>query len=70
MDLDKSCVWGELSRIGLAIQVIGSGSKSNCHEWIFELKVDSASVAQTASIVGQLLRKLARYLRFFWVWLT
>ncbi|WP_340676670.1 DNA repair protein RecN [Paraglaciecola sp.] len=55
-DLDKVVSGGELSRIGLAIQVIGSGN-SQVATMIFD-EVDSGISGATASIVGQLLRKL------------
>ncbi|MDP5039577.1 MAG: DNA repair protein RecN, partial [Paraglaciecola sp.] len=55
-DLEKVVSGGELSRIGLAIQVIGSGN-SQVATMIFD-EVDSGISGATASIVGQLLRKL------------
>jgi DNA repair protein RecN (Recombination protein N) len=55
-DLEKVVSGGELSRIGLAIQVIGSSS-SQVATMIFD-EVDSGISGATASIVGQLLRKL------------
>lgn len=55
-DLDKVVSGGELSRIGLAIQVIGSGNSQGA-TMIFD-EVDSGISGATASIVGQLLRKL------------
>jgi len=55
-DLDKVVSGGELSRIGLAIQVIGSGN-SQVATMIFD-EVDSGISGATASIVGHLLRKL------------
>lgn len=55
-NLDKVVSGGELSRIGLAIQVIGS-SKSDITTMIFD-EVDSGISGSTASVVGQLLRKL------------
>jgi DNA repair protein RecN (Recombination protein N) len=55
-DLEKVVSGGELSRIGLAIQVIGS-SKNHVATMIFD-EVDSGISGATASIVGQLLRKL------------
>ena len=58
-DLDKVVSGGELSRIGLAIQVIGSGS-NQIATMIFD-EVDSGISGATASIVGQLLRKLGEH---------
>ena len=58
-DLDKVVSGGELSRIGLAIQVIGSGN-SQVATMIFD-EVDSGISGATASIVGQLLRKLGEH---------
>ena len=55
-DLDKVVSGGELSRIGLAIQVIGAGN-SQVASMIFD-EVDSGISGATASIVGQLLRNL------------
>ncbi|MFT2090989.1 DNA repair protein RecN [Paraglaciecola sp. 2405UD69-4] len=54
--LDKVVSGGELSRIGLAIQVISSSS-SDIATMIFD-EVDSGISGSTASVVGQLLRKL------------
>lgn len=54
--LDKVVSGGELSRIGLAIQVI-SASKNRIPTMIFD-EVDTGISGPTASIVGQLLRKL------------
>lgn len=56
--LDKVVSGGELSRIGLAIQVIAS-SKSHIPTMIFD-EVDTGISGPTASIVGQLLRKLGK----------
>ncbi len=56
--LDKVVSGGELSRIGLAIQVIAS-SKNHIPTMIFD-EVDTGISGPTASIVGQLLRKLGK----------
>ena len=55
-NLEKVVSGGELSRIGLAIQVISS-SNSDIATMIFD-EVDSGISGSTASVVGQLLRKL------------
>jgi DNA repair protein RecN (Recombination protein N) len=55
-NLDKVVSGGELSRIGLAIQVISS-SNNDIATMIFD-EVDSGISGSTASVVGQLLRKL------------
>jgi DNA repair protein RecN (Recombination protein N) len=54
--LDKVVSGGELSRIGLAIQVISSGN-SQVASMIFD-EVDAGISGPTASVVGHLLRKL------------
>jgi DNA repair protein RecN (Recombination protein N) len=54
--LEKVISGGELSRIGLAIQVISS-SNNDIATMIFD-EVDSGISGSTASVVGQLLRKL------------
>ncbi|MCF2948906.1 DNA repair protein RecN [Paraglaciecola aquimarina] len=54
--LEKVVSGGELSRIGLAIQVISS-SNNQVATMIFD-EVDSGISGSTASIVGELLRKL------------
>ncbi|MGJ8681432.1 DNA repair protein RecN [Paraglaciecola sp.] len=54
--LEKVVSGGELSRIGLAIQVISS-SNNNVATMIFD-EVDSGISGSTASIVGELLRTL------------
>lgn len=54
--LEKVVSGGELSRIGLAIQVISS-SNNHIDTMIFD-EVDSGISGSTASVVGQLLRKL------------
>jgi DNA repair protein RecN (Recombination protein N) len=54
--LEKVVSGGELSRIGLAIQVISS-SNNDVATMIFD-EVDSGISGSTASVVGQLLRKL------------
>ena len=54
--LEKVVSGGELSRIGLAIQVISS-SNNDIATMIFD-EVDSGISGSTASVVGQLLRKL------------
>jgi DNA repair protein RecN (Recombination protein N) len=54
--LDKVVSGGELSRIGLAIQVI-TASGNNTPTMIFD-EVDTGISGPTASIVGRLLRKL------------
>jgi DNA repair protein RecN (Recombination protein N) len=54
--LDKVVSGGELSRIGLAIQVI-TASGNNIPTMIFD-EVDTGISGPTASIVGRLLRKL------------
>lgn len=56
--LDKVVSGGELSRIGLAIQVISS-SKNQVPTMIFD-EVDTGISGPTASIVGNLLRKLGK----------
>jgi len=56
--LDKVVSGGELSRIGLAIQVISSATQS-IPTMIFD-EVDVGISGPTASIVGQLLRKLGQ----------
>ena len=58
-NLDKVVSGGELSRIGLAIQVIGSASNQVAC-MIFD-EVDSGISGATASIVGQLLRNLGEH---------
>jgi DNA repair protein RecN (Recombination protein N) len=55
-NLEKVVSGGELSRIGLAIQVISS-SNNDVATMIFD-EVDSGISGSTASVVGQLLRKL------------
>jgi DNA repair protein RecN (Recombination protein N) len=55
-NLEKVVSGGELSRIGLAIQVISS-SNNDIATMIFD-EVDSGISGSTASVVGQLLRKL------------
>jgi DNA repair protein RecN (Recombination protein N) len=55
-NLEKVVSGGELSRIGLAIQVISS-SNNDISTMIFD-EVDSGISGSTASVVGQLLRKL------------
>jgi DNA repair protein RecN (Recombination protein N) len=55
-NLEKVVSGGELSRIGLAIQVISS-SNNDIASMIFD-EVDSGISGSTASVVGQLLRKL------------
>jgi DNA repair protein RecN (Recombination protein N) len=55
-NLEKVVSGGELSRIGLAIQVISSNNKQVA-SMIFD-EVDSGISGPTASVVGQLLRKL------------
>lgn len=55
-NLEKVVSGGELSRIGLAIQVISSSS-CDIATMIFD-EVDSGISGSTASVVGQLLRKL------------
>lgn len=54
--LDKVVSGGELSRIGLALQVISS-SNNQVPTMIFD-EVDTGISGPTASVVGQLLRKL------------
>lgn len=56
--LDKVVSGGELSRIGLAIQVIGSAT-NQIPTMIFD-EVDTGISGPTASVVGQLLRKLGQ----------
>jgi DNA repair protein RecN (Recombination protein N) len=55
-NLEKVVSGGELSRIGLAIQVMSS-SNNDIATMIFD-EVDSGISGSTASVVGQLLRKL------------
>ena len=55
-NLDKVVSGGELSRIGLALQVISSAS-NQVPTMIFD-EVDTGISGPTASVVGQLLRKL------------
>jgi DNA repair protein RecN (Recombination protein N) len=55
-NLEKVVSGGELSRIGLAIQVISS-SNNQISSMIFD-EVDSGISGPTASVVGQLLREL------------
>jgi DNA repair protein RecN (Recombination protein N) len=55
-NLEKVVSGGELSRIGLAIQVISS-SNNDVATMIFD-EVDSGISGSTASVVGQLLREL------------
>ncbi|MGS2721592.1 DNA repair protein RecN [Paraglaciecola aestuariivivens] len=55
-NLEKVVSGGELSRIGLAIQVISS-SNNDIATMIFD-EVDTGISGSTASVVGQLLRKL------------
>ena len=55
-NLEKVVSGGELSRIGLAIQVISSRN-NDIATMIFD-EVDSGISGSTASVVGQLLRKL------------
>lgn len=57
-NLEKVVSGGELSRIGLAIQVISS-SNNDIATMIFD-EVDSGISGSTASVVGQLLRKLGQ----------
>ncbi|WP_018983880.1 DNA repair protein RecN [Salinimonas chungwhensis] len=57
--LDKVVSGGELSRIGLAIQVLASG-KNAIPTMIFD-EVDAGISGPTASIVGALLRKLGSH---------
>ncbi|TDF42193.1 DNA repair protein RecN [Alteromonadaceae bacterium M269] len=54
--MEKVASGGELSRIGLAIQVIGS-SNNNIPTLIFD-EVDTGISGPTAAVVGQLLRQL------------
>lgn len=56
--MDKVVSGGELSRIGLAIQVISS-SNSQVPTMIFD-EVDTGISGPTASVVGKLLRKLGQ----------
>lgn len=56
--LDKVVSGGELSRVGLAIQVISS-AKQQIPTMIFD-EVDTGISGPTASVVGQLLRKLGK----------
>jgi DNA repair protein RecN (Recombination protein N) len=57
-NLEKVVSGGELSRIGLAIQVISS-SNNQISSMVFD-EVDSGISGPTASVVGQLLRELGK----------
>lgn len=57
-NIDRVVSGGELSRIGLAIQVIGS-SNNQVPTMIFD-EVDTGISGPTASVVGKLLRKLGQ----------
>ncbi|MCV2885973.1 DNA repair protein RecN [Aestuariibacter sp. AA17] len=63
--LDKVVSGGELSRIGLALQVISS-SHSGVPTMIFD-EVDTGISGPTASVVGSLLRKLGSHTQVFCV---